>query len=226
MTAINVVLGRNAVHIISDGAAIDTGGRLAHLMHKVTPVPHLSAAIGVRGVRTTVSVVIDAVTAGATSYDDLHSRIVDILRGTFEPARLIWEAKFGPHVLRCDVIVAGWSEQHKGPHAFVVATSDANAAAGLPAWTVVEIAGTLLTPSDSKLAADFARLQLEFDDDAAIALITRQRAIAAPSPDNPPAPGPYGVGGFAQITTVGAHGIETRILKRWPDAIGETIKQH
>jgi hypothetical protein len=32
-----------------------------------------------------------------------------------------------------------------------------------------------------------------------------------------------GVGGFVQITTVREHGIATRILKRWHDAIGEKL---
>jgi hypothetical protein len=160
MTAINVVISSDAAHMISDGVAIDSIGRSVHPMQKVTPIAHLNAAVGVRGTRAAASAIVDAIQSGAVSYDHLHKHVADILRATIEPARAVWESKFGPHVLACDVIVAGWSET-RGPHAYVVATSDANVAHGLPAFVPVEIAGMIFMPSDTRLTVDFARLQLE-----------------------------------------------------------------
>jgi hypothetical protein len=223
MTAINSVVLHDCVHLVSDGAATDPTGKLAHLIHKVTPIAHLNVAIGVRGTRTAASMIIDAIAAGASSYDELQSRIADILRSSIEPTRKVLEPQFGPHALACDVVVGGWS-QTRGLHAYVIATSDANAAHGLRAWTPVEIAGTLFMPGDEPLTANFARLQLEFSDAKAIELVTRQRAMVAPSVNDPHVPGPHAVGGFVQLTTVRRDSIETRILHRWPDVIGQGIQ--
>jgi hypothetical protein len=217
MTATNVIVQRDSVHLVTDGAAIDPTGRLAHLLHKVTPIPHLNAAVAVRGTRNMASVVVDAISSGASSYDDLQKRIVDILRGTIDPIRPIWEAKFGRSVMQADVIVAGWSGA--GPHAYMLATGDHHGAQ-LAAWTPLEISGTFFTPTDTQLAADFARLQLEFDDNAAVELVTRQRAIARQVSTKKM---PCGVGAFVQLCTVHETGIETRILHRWPDRVGSLI---
>jgi|HubBroStandDraft_4_1064222.scaffolds.fasta_scaffold04499_4 hypothetical protein len=219
MTAMNVVVQRDCVHLVTDGAAVDSTERLAHLLHKVTPMPHLNAAIGVRAsARCTASVIVDAISSGAHSCDDLSTRIVEILRATIDPIRPIWEAKFGRSVLQADVIVAGWSETI-GPHAYIVATGNHHGD-DMPAWTVLPIGGTFLTPTNTQLATDFSNLQLEFDDNAAVELVTRQRAIARQVSTKKM---PCGVGAFVQLCTVHETGIETRILKRWPDRVGSLI---
>ncbi|WP_426611207.1 hypothetical protein [Bradyrhizobium sp. McL0616] len=81
-----------------------------------------------------------------------------------------------------------------------------NAAYGLHPWKPYDITGTFYSPLSPDLAGDFARLQLEFDDRRAVALVDQQGRLR-----------PQDVGGFVQLTTVREFGIETRILKRWKE---------
>lgn len=222
MTALNVVIGTDSAHLISDGAAIDpASGRLAHLIGKVTAHPHLAAAVGVRGSRMLASGINDAIASGASSYDELRSTIVPMLRQHLAPIAPIWEKQFGPNIMNAEIVVVGWSES-VGPHAFVVATHSANADFGLPAWRVVELPGAYFSPSTESLATEFARIQMDFNDDTAAALVERQRSLKVTIP------GTRGdrhvVGGFVQVTTIRESGIESRIVKRWDDHIGSIIK--
>jgi hypothetical protein len=220
MTAINIVRQLDCTHVVSDGAGLAAQGRLAHRLPKVQIMPHLNCAVAVRGNRILSTFAHDAITASAATYDDLRTRAVPILRDYLEPIRSIWESQFGPRIFHGQIFIATYN------HAFAIATSDANAAFGLRAWQPLEITGHLLTPSDDALGRDFARLQLEFNDAKAVELAERQRAIPAPLLENPNEPGPYAVGGFIQLTTIRKTGIETRILKHWPDKIGEKIQPH
>lgn len=213
MTATNVILGLDAAHLVTDGAAIDSAGRLVHTVHKVTPLPHLNAAVAFRGARAVNSMALDAIAAGANSYDQLAATIDMLLREQFDQIAPVWKKQFGLHILDAEIVVAGWSES-RGPHAYVMATTDKNKTFGLRAWRPIEIQGAFLAPSDNTLAADFAKLQIEFNDERVVELVHRQRTIG-PMP---------GVGSFVQLTTVRKHGIESRILKRWPDAVGEVLK--
>lgn len=222
MTALNVVIGTDSAHLISDGAAIDpASGRLAHLIGKVTAHPHLAAAVGVRGSRMLASGINDAIASGASSYDELRSTIVPMLRQHLAPIAPIWEKQFGPNIMSAEIVAVGWSES-VGPHAFVVATHSANADFGLPAWRVVELPGAYFSPSNEQLANEFAEVQTDFNDSAAVKLVEQQRSIRAQTPGT--LSKRCTVGGFVQITTVRESSVEARIVKRWPDEIGSIIK--
>lgn len=210
MTAVNVIVRADCVHVITDGAATDSRGRLVHLMQKATPLPHLRSVIAIRGNRALSSCIVDAVSTGGSSFDDIRRNLVPIVKAHFMPIAPIWKEQFGPDVLDSEVIVAGWSES-RGPSAFALATSERNSLSGLPPWHPVDIGGAFLSPSDAKIAERFARLQLDFDDKLAVELIESQRAHR-------------GVGGFVQLTTVNEHSIETRILRRWADEIGKSLR--
>lgn len=202
MTALNVIIQADRVHLISDGAGTGADGKFAHLTHKVVPLPHLSAAVGVRGVQALRNASIDVVSACATSFDGLRANLGPTLRAAFEPHEAAWLKQFGPEFAKAEIVVAGWSER-RGPTGFVLATSDTNAASGLPAWTPVDIPGAYFSPSNESLSAEFAPLQLDFDEARAVELIERQAALRSD------------VGGFVQISTVRRHAIESRILKNW-----------
>src|SRR5690606_5214779 len=49
MTAVNVVVGRDEVHVITDGAAGTADDRLRMLTPKVWPIPHADCVIAGRG---------------------------------------------------------------------------------------------------------------------------------------------------------------------------------
>jgi hypothetical protein len=221
MTAINVIKQLDCVHIVSDGAVIRSDGRVDHFAQKVTIMPHLSAAVGIRGTPAAANF-INAEIAKATSYSNLKSTIVRSVRAVLDVMRPHMESQFGPHVLTAEIFVVGWSVD--GPDAFILNTSDLNKGSGVPAWTVVNIGGLCLGPSDSTIASDFSRLQVELTDDRLVELLHRQRELRNPLPHDPTKEGPRAIGGFAQLTSVRKDSITTRILKRWPDRVGEKIQ--
>lgn len=205
MTAINVLVLPDRILMIADGRAVDQHGRRIHSMSKVTPLPHLNAAVGIRGTRLVGSMVVDALMANARSFDDLRSRIVQIVKThIFAPCEAVWKAKFGPTVLDAEIVVGGWSE-NRGPAAFILATSNTNASSGVLAWRAVDIPAAFFSPDDGgALASQFAKA--DFSDDDAVDLIERQSQLRSD------------VGDFCQVTTIRKHAIETRILKRWSSA--------
>jgi len=218
VTALNIVLQNDAAHILTDGAGIDAAGRLGCAAHKVVPLPHLGAAVAVNGTRMFLGLVVEAISAGAVSADDLHARIVEILQSAIIPAEPAFTKQFGPHVFAGTVAVAAFS-QSKGPHGYLVSThaGDPN----LPSWQRIDVPGMFYSPSNARLNADFSDLNATLDDARGAELVRRQREIIAPSLGGWKTPI---VGGFAQITSVFAGGrIETRILARWPDVIGKSI---
>ncbi len=210
MTAVNVIVQTDRVHLVTDGAAIDATGKICTLRNKVAVHPHLSAAVAVNGTNVLHNIVA-AVTAEGSTYAEMRSTIVHRLREAMLPIRDAFVRTFGPHVLTGTVAVAGWGE--RGPEAYLIATGEFTPL--LPPWTVVDVPGMYYTPSDSTIESDFADLNVRFDDAAAIDLVSRQRTIIAPSLGNWSAPI---VGGFCQLSTVRRHAIETRILKNWKAA--------
>ena len=51
MTAINVIQQTKSVHVLTDGAMIDSNGRLVGFSHKPIAIAHLNAVIIVRGAK-------------------------------------------------------------------------------------------------------------------------------------------------------------------------------
>jgi hypothetical protein len=216
MSAINVVVLEDRSHLITDGAAIDQHGNLVCTMAKVLPLPHLNCAIAFRGSPAMQSIFFAGIqSSGLSSFAGLRSHLSEVLRQHIEPVRGQVVAQYGQAACDADIFIVG------AGCAFVLATHDGNAP-GVPAWQPVDIEGVFFAPSNAAVATEFARIQIEFSDQKAIELVTRQRGIAAPLAANPE-PGPCSVGGFVQATSVFADRIETKVLKHWPDKIGSPM---
>lgn len=218
MTAINVFFAPDRVHMVTDGAAIEQDGRLARLSNKAVPIPHLNAVIGARGAAGLPGILSELITSTANGYDEVKACIIGKFRSVIEPAAERQRAAGGGE-FEVDLVVAGLSES-AGPNCYVIA-SHANHP-GVSAWTLIPIEFALLTPENDALAADIEPL-LEGDCDVeavAVRALEGQRRIRVPH-------GTAGevciVGGFAQLTTVAPDGITSRILKRWPDKIGQLL---
>jgi hypothetical protein len=213
MTALNIVRQKNAVHLVMDGAAIDADGRLVRKMLKTASPSKFRLAVGVTGTPNLLNLVVGALLA-ASSYDDFFTNAGQRIADHVIPH----EQFFGRRELMGTIGIIGWSERN-GAHAYLVATH--NLIDWLPPYTPVEVPGMFYTPSDARLDADFADLNESFDDAAAVALVTRQRSIIAPSVGNWSTPI---VGCHVSLTSVRETGIETRILKRWRnDKVGSII---
>ena len=114
MTAISIVLQKDRAHIISDGAVVNTGsGILEMLHHKVTPLPHLNAAVAGRGHPNVIGFLLTAIIGPAHSYDALLSNSAPRLRATIKSQRSALEQKLGSQYFEAEIYVAGWSEIYR-----------------------------------------------------------------------------------------------------------------
>jgi hypothetical protein len=207
MSAINVIFHPTLIHVVTDGAAVFRH-RLAHLQAKVLPVPHLGVVVSCRGQRPVANRLLFQ-TSMYRSVADMRSSLPGDLRRSFGVvARLL------PSLFRFDLIVAGYDGGE--PFAFLVSNVGHP---GTAPYEILEIETTLATPMiDEQILADAdARSRrdqagsFENLDAAARAIVDAQRSSGV-------------VGGFVQITSVGARGIFTRIVKRYADEVGKALE--
>jgi hypothetical protein len=121
------------------------------------------------------------------------------------------------------MIVAGWGE--RGPEAFMVSSFDGY---GDRAMTVMPVGDIGLLGATPEIGAAVRKWipslrSCDFDPDIhGLPLLELERTTPQPVPGQQALL--HIVGGFGQLTTVRRDSIETRILARWPDKIGERIK--
>jgi hypothetical protein len=108
MTALNIVRQTDAVHLITDGAAINADGKLHSVVSKVTILPHINTVVAANGMQVFRQIVSGAF-ENALSYDDLRETAVDRIRAVIAPIEEILKSKLGPNVFEGTVAVAGWS---------------------------------------------------------------------------------------------------------------------
>jgi hypothetical protein len=88
MTAVNLLLDyeHDACHFITDGAALDAEGKLGGFGQKVMAVPHLNAAVAIRGAVILQALVWSWFCASTfPSYDKMKAGVVEGLRTLAEP---------------------------------------------------------------------------------------------------------------------------------------------
>jgi hypothetical protein len=193
MTAVNVLLTKDAVHVLTDCLASDETG--THILAKAWPLPHLNAVVAVRGVyHAALAFIIALSRTGPTSLDELISRLSDLEEiVTNGPAdewmRKAWGDAF-------DLVVAGWGA--RGPAAYLVSN---NSWHGNRPWEVKEIEHFVFLP----LISNFAEIIVSRDPVAKFPLAVDSQRQSKPEM----------IGGAAQLTTVTADMITTRIVRDW-----------
>jgi hypothetical protein len=221
MTAINVVQRPHAIHMLTDAASYTPDGTLGAIGPKAHPVPHLNAVFSSRGPRLFMPLVGEYIFHAFASFDQMVDGLVLHVRAATEA--------YAPTLQRCahgasfDLVVAGWSTARKRPETYVL-TDHENY--GFAAWTLQPFGSLLITPWDADLAGRLKLTQAELAGKLdpvkdGLRILEAQRFVKAIQRNETEAA--HGVGGFAQLTTVTAENITTRILKRWPDPIGEKL---
>lgn len=219
MTAINTIIQRDAVRIVSDAASYAADGNLVAVAPKVALLPHLNAAIACRGPHISVPLFADLLGAVASTYDDLKAKAPAFIRDLLP----MFEASFS----QCqfggdfDVVVAGISET-TGPDAWLVCS---HTRYSVEPFSLVQLAGLTLLPGDPAIH-EAVRAAVPHDVEAfdierdGLAVLEAQRAHAVEH-----AGGRWltGVGGFAQVTSITREGISTRVIHRWYDEVGQPI---
>jgi len=152
MTAIIVIPQKDAVYVLTDGAAYSGDGKLALQMQKAHPLLHLNAVVAGRGLPLFAGVFALHAGTKAASFDHLKSLACEIASGTAKELRLVIEASAVGGAV--ELAIAGWSERH-GPSNYFLGNHDGNA---LPkSWELIE-GGTEINfaPSSDAIKAELA----------------------------------------------------------------------
>lgn len=211
MSAINVLIQTDRVHLYSDGAIYQPDGQLSGIGPKVRLLPHINAAMAMRGSFLGLAPIAEELSV-APSFDRLKEGIVDCLKKcAVAYGHLISQCSAGPDF---EVVIAGISET-TGPSAYLVPS---HAHYGAP-WSIVDLEGLSATPTSDvvhqricELAAGRSADQLDPVADGVTIMEAQRKAKD----------GAF-VGGFAQLTTIDADGVHSRVIHRWPDRLGVKI---
>lgn len=217
MTAINALVRRDRVHVMTDGAVYQPEGAVVGSMQKVYVLAQADAVLAIRGPTYIGPTLYGALNAASlTGFDDLLSKLIPAVLHTldslaaFDP-EVVAEANARLDLRRADVVVAGWSRARGRGEIYKL---DTNA----EAWRVEPQGDGFLMPGDNpalmaRLAAHGWDLSDERKDERRlIELLHHQRAVADILPDGARF---STVGAFAQHTVISAQGIATRIVERW-----------
>lgn len=216
MSAANVFLFVDRIVIWTDGASYDADGRLLSCHSKVGLLPHLNAALIVRGPILKGPLLTQQL-GGCGTFDELVSALPATIANAVLRHRHVWD--LCTHGDSYEVIVTGWSEERGQPESYrlkSIAPDDVEA-----------LSAVSIAPANDRL---IEKMQAEFpgaDDailgqlDVGLRLIEMQRELRFPNVGSHSEI--RGVGGFAQLTVIARDRIETAIVKRWPDRVGELM---
>lgn len=188
MTALTVAVQRDRVHLIADGAAYDAVCGYVGLVQKVSLAPHLGLAMGFRGCTGTMRLA-EALLMNMPADVDVGKHLADCLR-----------LHFGDAGEQFDVVIAGM--RGRKPFALLVSSHDR------PEHDPFEPLDIPVAWSSPPVAPDvmdrFLRGVAALPTAAARDLLEAQRLA-----DDCP------VGGFGQLVTITATGMETKLAARW-----------
>lgn len=222
MSAANLIVASDGVHLVSDALVWDTANQtITAICSKVIMLPQFRCAATVRAEHLMVfqSVSLALSTMAATGFDEFKRTVGTVLQEL--DGKLAEMALGSPF----EVSVAGISEQD-GPSGFRITTLAHSGSNHLAPWQVVNMPPGF-NPCPCASDADESEIRSAFSASPAtleghsIAALSAQRRIAAR--DHAAGRAPCWVGGFAQLTTVTADCITSRVIRRWPDKVGEVI---
>lgn len=207
-----------AAHIISDGASYTEDGKVIAIESKVVSLPEWNAAISYEGWTHPEHIKIMAYKSGFTCGRDL-------VRGLGELAFdvLDWQIRHepnapSPELLLCAAVFA----PEVGPSIWVAHSGGKAERKGLTPGQPRH----LQAYSNFGDITDALGREADLRDARSFDLVRDGRIVAEAARRSEWNEGDEGagVGGFVELTTVSARGVESRIFKRWSDRVGYQIK--
>jgi len=219
MTALNVLVRPDRVHVLTDGAVYTSSGGIVGAMSKVHIMAHLPAVISFRGpVYFWVALVAQLDRSGSKSFEELMVGIADAVNvsvqighGTLIPEDLqeISKTSDPKHV---EVVAAGWSHQRGRPEAYLIDTTKAG---GQP----IPAPDGYFTPMEpalkQRLTVGGWNLYDERNDARALLDLMRCQREERLSIKSGGKIAPLGL--FAQHTILTRQGVSSQIVERWPE---------
>lgn len=216
MSACNIIKTEDAIYMFTDAASYWGDGTLGAVGQKVAILGHQNAAISCRGPKGFGDQIAGMVNCAFASFDELVQDFAVVVESAYECEREQFAScATGPEV---EVFLAGWSESRNRPESYVVTSH------GLygDAWRLIALGPVAVAPFDAALDERCAAMEPSDDIVAAgLALMEEQRKVRGQHAEAGPAVG--GVGGFCQMTVIRPQSIQTAIVKRWDDRIGEVL---
>jgi hypothetical protein len=223
MSAINIFTTPKAVHVVTDGAAYLSDGTMTAVVQKAHPIAHLRMVLAARGPSILTPLLAEAVQHAFQSFDEAAEGLGEVVEEAVETySGLLARCSIGAGF---DLMMAGWSEARDCPEVYGLSSIGQP---GRPAWTLHKSGQVVFSPDDGaplmkRLEPHAAKLSLHTNDplDVALLMMEAQRHVCGVQGGDRPV---YGVGAFAQATTVTRDGISSRILRRWADPIGVPLQ--
>lgn len=218
----SVILFRQSdrVTVLTDGSCYEMNGTLIGHTPKVVPVPHLNAAIAIRGQSAALALVLGTLTQKADAFEDVEKVLPDVLE-LLTPNH---ETQTGDVV---DLYVAGFGPD--GPDSYVMVNHSHHR--GVSPFQATRTGPLCVAPGSRALEARMQELKPadaqtvdDIDpDDFGLEIIEEQRRERFELVGDVFGEEKSIVGSFAQMTTIWPDRIETKILRRWPDQRGKPI---
>lgn len=199
---------RDRVELLTDAALFREDGRVKAIRSKVWRSRSVPMAITGRG-----NYSLTRMMAAGLQIDAFFLRSFDKAVAGFERHFSRVKASV-PHA---EIVIIGISEE-RGP---VVLGMQTTPLGGLPAMKIFDLRGFAHGGPDTGINRLLFRLGLE---EFGLSAIEEARRTSSSDISRPDAIEMYGVGGFAELTIVGPKGIESRVLRRWPDVVGSKIE--
>lgn len=222
MSALHIYVQTDRVSLLTDGASYDGDGVVIGIVSKVLPLPHLSAVLTVVGPSFILVHLAAVVHQDFRTFDDLVAGLSAKVRESLASDA----SRFAqvPGGMRCVIYLAGISET-RGPEAYALCTE---AVERFRPWAMENLGMGTITPGDPAFLSRMFALpgmptDMESFDPATHGLRILQEQRMHPMEVVGTGQKHHVVGGFAQITTVTSDRIETSILRRWDDRVGEVI---
>lgn len=213
MSALNAFVTADAVHLFTDGAVYLTGdSTVVGWMTKVFNLPAFDAVVGFVGTpQSALLSVAAAADVRATDFDGF----MDVFGGKLKTAAAQARRGGQPFMESCELVVAGWSKSKDELQAHAIAGFSDN---GRPAFEMRPVTKFLRPYGGSLVGVAF---DPACPSESGLAIMEEQRCSKWK---------PHGawtdihaVGGFCQHTILTRDEVTTRVIRRWPDVVGEKI---
>lgn len=216
MSAVNIIKTDEAIYLFTDGASYYGDGTLGAVGQKVSILAHLNCAISCRGPKGFAEELAQAINDAYGSFDELVESFALAVSNFYFIGRDRYAlCTTGPDI---EVFLAGWSESRGQPESYALTSHSLNG----PAWELQPLGPLAVAPFDADLDARCAALPPGEDViSAGVMLMEEQRKVRGPHAGVgvPMA----GVGGFCQVTIIRPQSIQTAVVRRWDDRIGEVL---
>lgn len=214
MSAVNIITEPDAIHMFCDGAHYLGDGTLGAVSSKGHLLPHLRAAASVRGPTLFMDMLAPEIGRRFETFEEMVEGIVDLAREVSErEADTLGLCQIGADF---DLFVAGWLGNQ--PAAYVLSSHDTN----VEPWVLHELGPLAIAPYDVELGAKLEAMEPATDVlSAGIAIMEAQRGVHGQNAGHGPAMA--GVGGHCQWIKITRDSIQTAIVRRWDDVVGERL---